>query len=82
VARSATVRLDEGSRVNREVYARFCEGREVRLLPATLLTVETVGLTRLYVFFVIELEHRRVHLAGIAAHPPANGSPRSPATCS
>src|SRR6266498_1823352 len=33
------------------------------------LTVETVGLTRLYVFFVIELERRRVHLAGITAHP-------------
>ena len=35
----------------------------------TFLTVETVGLTRLYVFFVIEVERRRVHLAGVTAHP-------------
>jgi putative transposase len=31
--------------------------------------VETVGLTRLYVFFMIELGRRRVHLAGVTAHP-------------
>jgi transposase InsO family protein len=32
-------------------------------------TVETVGLTRLYVLFFIEVQRRRVHLAGITAQP-------------
>ena len=31
--------------------------------------VETVGLTRLYVLFVVELDRRRVHLVGTIAHP-------------
>lgn len=31
--------------------------------------METIGLTPLYVLFFIELGHRRVHLAGITAHP-------------
>jgi hypothetical protein len=37
------------------------------MLACDFLSVETVGLTRLYAFFVIELEHRRVHLVGITA---------------
>ncbi len=39
------------------------------MLACDFLTVETMGLTRLYVLFVIELQHRRVHLAGVTEHP-------------
>ena len=39
------------------------------MLACDFFTVETVGLTRLYVLFVVELDRRRVHLAGITARP-------------
>jgi putative transposase len=39
------------------------------MLACDFLTMETVGLTRLYVFFMIELERRQVHLLGVTAHP-------------
>jgi putative transposase len=39
------------------------------MLGCDFFTVETVGLNRLYVLFVVELGRRRVHLAGITAHP-------------
>ncbi len=39
------------------------------MLACDFFTVETLGLTRLYVLFLVELDRRRVHLAGITAHP-------------
>jgi hypothetical protein len=39
------------------------------MLACDFFTVETISLRRFYVLFFIELESRRVHLAGCTAKP-------------
>ena len=49
----------------RQFLAQQCS----QMLACDFFTVETLGLRTLYVLFFIELETRRVHLAGCTAHP-------------
>jgi putative transposase len=62
-------RLGPAPRRGGPSWTQFLRAPAAGVLACSFLTVETVGLTRPYVFFVIELERRRVHLAGITAHP-------------
>jgi transposase len=46
-------------------WAQFLRSQAAGALACDFLTVETIGLTRLYVFFVIELDHRSPSRHGI-----------------
>jgi transposase InsO family protein len=62
-------RLGPAPRGGGPTWTQFLRAQAAGTLACDFLTVETIGLTRLYVFFVIELQQRRVYLAGITAHP-------------
>ena len=50
-------------------WTEFLRQQAASILECDFLTVDTLFLKRLYVLFFIELESRRVHLAGITTNP-------------
>jgi hypothetical protein len=63
--------LDPAPRRSDPTWAQFLCAQARAILAVDFAHVDTVFLRRLYVLVMIEHERRRVHLAGITAHPTA-----------
>jgi hypothetical protein len=50
-------------------WSAFLHRQAASVLACDFFTVETLSLRRFYVLFFIELESRRVHLAGCTTNP-------------
>jgi putative transposase len=56
-------------RRSRLSWRTFLRQQAASLVACDFFTVETVSISRIYVLFFIELQSRRVHLAGLTSNP-------------
>jgi putative transposase len=65
--------LDPAPRRTGPSWTEFCRAQAKTMLACDFFTVDTVLLRRVYVFFVLEVGTRRVHVLGVTRYPTGSG---------
>ena len=61
--------LDPAPRREGPSWREFCRAQAGTILACDFFTVDTVVLRRIYVFYVLEVGTRRLHILGVTRHP-------------